>query len=203
MQSKIRRKNFPVRPPSRIRRDPVRVPTEAELKQAELSKRERERWRAIGGLALFGAGIAAAAVAIGAVTYSKYDPAAAAASAARFRQCNAGIGGNCVLDGDTIYIQRQKVEIAGIDAPLIKGAICDDERFRGIDAAVRLADLLNGGRVVASGTFVDQYGRTVRKVEVNGKDVANAMISAGLARTYSGEKRNWCRKSDAQSDDED
>src|ERR1044072_5602790 len=115
MQSKIRRK-APVVRVSRIRRDPpVRMPTEAELKEVELRKREREKWRAIGGLALFGAGIAAAAVAIGAVTYSKYDPAAAEASAAKFRQCNAGIGGNCVLDRATTYIQRKDGHIAGVD----------------------------------------------------------------------------------------
>ena len=193
MQSKIRRKNFPVRPPSRIRRDPVRVPTEAELKQAELNKREREKWRTAGGLALFGVGIAAAAVAIGAVTYSHYDPAEAAAKAARFRQCYTGIGDNCVLDGDTIYVKREKVEIAGIEAPLIKGAECGDERTRGITAAVRLADLLNGGQVTVSDPINDQHGRVVRKVDVDGKDVGKAMISAGVVRTYSGEKHDYCR----------
>lgn len=193
MQSKIRRKNFPVRPPSRIRRDPVRVPTEAELKQAELKKREREKWRTAGGLALFGVGIAAAAIAVGAVTYSRYDPAEAAASAARFRQCYTGVGDNCVLDGDTIYVQREKLEIAGIEAPLIRGADCGDERIRGIDAAIRLADLLNAGQVTVSGPIRDQYGRSVHKVDVNGKDVARAMISAGVARPYIGEKHDYCR----------
>jgi hypothetical protein len=119
MQSKIRRKNFPVRPPSRIRRDPVRVPTEAELKQAEVNKRERERWGAISGLALFGAGIAAAAIAIGAMTYSSYDPAKAAAEASRFRQCYTGVGDNCVLDGDTIYVQRENALASAGDGTVL------------------------------------------------------------------------------------
>lgn len=194
MQSKIRRKNFPVRPPSRIRRDPVRVPTEAELKQAEVNKRERERWGAISGLALFGAGIAAAAIAIGAMTYSSYDPAKAAAEASRFRQCYTGVGDNCVLDGDTIYVQREKVEIAGVDAPEIRGGACGDERDRGIDAAVRLADLLNGGEVTVGDPFRDQYGRLVSSVAVNGKDVAKSLIAARVVRQYNGEKHDWCRK---------
>ena len=54
--------------PSRIRRDPVRVPTEAELKQAEVDKREREKWRAFGGVIFFAAGIAALAVGISVAT---------------------------------------------------------------------------------------------------------------------------------------
>jgi endonuclease YncB( thermonuclease family) len=169
------------------------MPTEAELKQAELNKRERERWRTIGGLALFGTGIAAAAIAIGAVTYSNHDPAKAAAEAARFRQCYAGVGDNCVLDGDTIYVNREKVEIAEIEAPLIEGAECGAERERGIDAAVWLADLLNGGKVTVSEPINDPSGRVVHNVDVDGRDVAKAMISAGVARGYTGEKRNYCR----------
>ena len=123
--------------------------------------------------------------------------------AARFRQCYTGVGDNCVLDGDTIYVQREKVEIAGIEAPLIKGAACGDERTAGIEAAVRLADMLNSGQVMASSPIRDEYGRMVRNVEVNGKDVAKAMIAAGVVRSYTGEKRDWCRKSDARSGDED
>jgi endonuclease YncB( thermonuclease family) len=198
MQSKIRRKTVrvPARAPSRIRRDPPpRLPTEAELKAAELRKREREKWRTAGGLALFGAGIAAAAIAVGAVTYSSYDPEKAAAEAARFRQCYAGVGDNCVLDGDTIYVHREKVEIAGVEAPQIRGSACGDERGRGIDAAVRLADLLNSGEVTVSEPFLDNYGRSVRSVAVNGKDVGKTMLAVGVVRPYAGVKRDWCRKS--------
>ena len=178
--------------PSRIRRDPVRVPTEAELKQAEVDKREREKWRAFGGVIFFAAGIAALAIGISVATYSRYDPAAAAAEAARFRQCYNGANGNCVLDGDTLRVGGQWLEIAGLDAPEIQGATCGEERTRGISAAVRLADLLNGGEVTVGDPFRDQYGRAVRTVQVDGKDVAKAMIAAGVAKSYIGEKRKYC-----------
>ena len=179
--------------PSRIRRDPPpRMPTEAELQQADAQKRERELWSGVTGVLIFALGIAVVAIAIGAVTYSNLDPAAAAREAARFRQCYNG-GTNCVLDGDTIYFNRQKVEIAGIEAPLIKGASCSNEKLRGIDAAVGLAQLLNSGEVTVSNPFSDQYGRTVSNVAVDGKDVAKAMISSHLAKEYIGEKRTWCR----------
>jgi endonuclease YncB( thermonuclease family) len=195
MQSKIRRKAPAVRV-SRIRRDPpVRMPTEAELKQAEVSKREREKWWAFVGVAFFAAGIAAAAVALSAMTTSGYDPAVAAREEARFRQCYNAAGGNCVLDGDTIRVEGEWVDIAGLDAPTVTAAPCVEERVRGIAASVRLADRLNRGKVAVSRPFNDAYGRVVRRVEVNGVDVAGVMISANLARPYTGEKYDWCRKS--------
>jgi endonuclease YncB( thermonuclease family) len=47
--------------------------------------------------------------------------------------------------------------------------------------------------VTVSGATHDKYGRDVRDVRVNGQDVGEAMISAGLARTDGGEKRQpWC-----------
>ena len=154
--------------PSRIRRDPVRVPTEAELKKAEELKHEREMRSGITGIALWGAGIALLIMGAGAATYSMYVPAAGAHEA-RFRQCyNAAAGTDCVLDGDTIRIGVQQVDIAGLDAPKIHGASCGEERTRGIGAAVRLADLLNSGEVTVSDPTRDQYGRAVREVEVNG-----------------------------------
>jgi len=191
------RKSIAVRP-SRIRREPVRKLTEAELQAVEAAKRERELWSGVSGVVLYGAVIAVLAIGIGAATLLYYNPADAAREA-RFRQCyNGGI--NCVLDGDTIYYERQKVEIAGIETPAIQGSKCGVERNRGIAAAVRLAGLLNSGAVSVSDPFRDQYGRVVQTVEVGGKDVAKAMISARFAREYRGEKRDWCAAL-AESDD--
>jgi endonuclease YncB( thermonuclease family) len=190
--------------PSRIRREPVRVKTEAELQKEAADAREREKWRATGGVLFFAAGIAALAVAISVVTYSRYDPKAAAAEAVRFRQCyNAAAGTNCVLDGDTIRVGQQWMDIAGIEAPQIKGAACEDQKIRGIDAAVRLADLLNSGTVIVGEPSRDPYGRAVRKVEVDGRDVGKAMISAGAARIAIADKRDWCAQSAEYSQDSD
>lgn len=39
----------------------------------------------------------------------------------------------------------------------------------------------------------DVYGRLLRNVAVDGQDVGEAMLSAALARSYHGEKRQgWC-----------
>jgi endonuclease YncB( thermonuclease family) len=198
MESKIRRKPVAVRA-SRIRRDPVRVEpvrvmTMSELRRAEAKARDREMWSGVGGVALFGAGIAIASVALGVITFSNSDPTAAA-KAARFEQCYAAEGGNCVADGDTIQIAGEKVQIAGIEAPQIDGAKCEAERTRGIAATVRLPDLLNGGNVTVSRSVRDQAGRTVRHVLVNGEDVGQRMLSEGLARPVGSSEPDWCAPS--------
>ena len=199
MQSKIRRKPVHVRP-SRIRREPVKLISEAELKKLEARAREREIWSGAAGVVMFAAGIAALAVAIGVLTFFRYDPAAAS-KAARFEQCYAAEGGNCVADGDTIHVGGEKVEIAGMEAPLIQGAKCDAERTRGIDATTRLSDLLNSGNVTVSRAFRDPLsGRTVRKVLVNGTDVADTMTSDGAAREAGSSVPDWCAPADESSD---
>ncbi len=38
----------------------------------------------------------------------------------------------------------------------------------------------------------DVYGRLLRNVSVNGRDVGEALISDGVARAYAGGRRSWC-----------
>lgn len=38
----------------------------------------------------------------------------------------------------------------------------------------------------------DKYGRLLRNVLVNGQDVGETLISAGVARAYAGGRRPWC-----------
>lgn len=203
MQSKIRRKPVAVRP-SRIRREPllrepVRVMTDAELRKAEARAREREVWGGVAGMALFGIAIMVATVGIGAATYFKLG-SSGAAKAPNFGQCYNTDEGNCVVDGGTINFGGDKVRIAGMEAPGIDGAKCDAERTRGISAAVKLVDLLNGGNVTVSRSFRDASGRMVREVLVNGDDVGKTMISAGLAREAGSGEPDWCAPPDDSSD---
>jgi endonuclease YncB( thermonuclease family) len=177
--------------PSRIRREPVRLEPELDPVKAEARAREREMWGGVAGVLLFAAGLAVLAIGISAATIFHDDPAAAA-RATRFGQCYNAEGPNCVLDGGTIYVQGKKVAIAGVDAPQIQRARCENERAHGIEAAVRLADLLNGGKVTVSAPFRDPYGRAVRKVRVGGDDVGGTLIDTGVAREYDGAGQHWC-----------
>lgn len=174
--------------PSRIRRDPVQL--QAVVKAAPVS-REREIAGGIAGILLVATTLFAAIVGISAATYFRDDPKAAA-EALRFGQCYNNGGPNCVVDGETIYVARQRLTVAGMDVPAIEAAQCDAERDLGINAAVGLADLLNRGRVSVGPPFADESGREVRSVTVGGKDVAKTMIKQGLARKPGGETKGWC-----------
>jgi hypothetical protein len=98
-----------------------------------------------------------------------------------------------VIDGDTFSMGGQRIRVAGIDAPETHPPRCMEEARLGLAATQKLRDLLGSGTVTVSGSRHDQYGRELRTVQVNGQDVGAAMISAGLARSYDGKKRQgWC-----------
>ena len=98
-----------------------------------------------------------------------------------------------VIDGDTFDLNRTRIRVAGIDAPETHPARCPEEARLGLVATQKLAELLRGRPLWISGLRTDRYGRSVGTVRVNGEDVADAMISAGLARNYDGKQRlGWC-----------
>jgi endonuclease YncB( thermonuclease family) len=113
---------------------------------------------------------------------------------AEFGLCHEGGGTNCVVDGDTIWIKGEKVRIAGIDAPETHEPKCPREAALGRAAADRLHALLNSGTVTATRADRDRdpNGRLLRNVSVDGRDVGQALIAAGVARRYGGAKKAWC-----------
>lgn len=110
-----------------------------------------------------------------------------------FGLCDDGAGTNCVVDGDSFYFQGRSVRVAGIDAPNTHAARCDGEALLGRAAAQRLRRLLNSGSMtmVPVEPGHDPNGRLLRRVEVDGQDVAAAMAAAGLARNSDG-RAGWC-----------
>jgi hypothetical protein len=113
---------------------------------------------------------------------------------ASFSYCKWGGGMNCVVDGDTFYLNGAKVRIAGIDAPETHDYRCRSELDLGERAARQLQALLNSGAVTMTSIDRDRdvYGRLLRNVQVNGRDVGAVLISDGLARWYRGGRRPWC-----------
>jgi endonuclease YncB( thermonuclease family) len=43
-----------------------------------------------------------------------------------------------------------------------------------------------------SGADHDQYGRLLRNVAVDGRDVGQAMIASGMARPFGAGRKPWC-----------
>jgi endonuclease YncB( thermonuclease family) len=113
---------------------------------------------------------------------------------AGFGYCKWGGGVNCVVDGDTFYIGGAKVRIAGIDAPETHDYRCRSELELGERAARDLQALLNSGAVTMTPIDRDRdvYGRLLRNVSVDGRDVGEALIADGVARAYAGGRRPWC-----------
>ena len=98
-----------------------------------------------------------------------------------------------VIDGDTFGIGSERIRILGLDAPETHPSRCTQEAQLGNAATAKLTALLESGTVTMSGSGHDRYGRELRRVFVNGADVAQTMIAAGLARSYDGgKKQGWC-----------
>ena len=120
---------------------------------------------------------------------------ASIASIPRFKVCTGPVPRTCVVDGDTIWLEGEKIRIADIDTPEIGEAKCQSEHDRGILARDRLAGLLNEGKfdvIPGGGRNEDQYGRKLRVLTRDGLSLGNVLVSEGLARTWSGQREPWC-----------
>ncbi len=87
-----------------------------------------------------------------------------------------------------------KVRLRGIDAPEMR-ARCEDERVKAVAARDALAPVLSEGAVGVSRVGQDKYGGRV-DADVSTErtsDVSAALLERGLARRYSGGRReSWC-----------
>ena len=112
----------------------------------------------------------------------------------RFSFCHVGGGTNCVVDGDTLYLNGVKIRIADIDAPETHDPRCASEQQLGDRATQRLIQLVNSGEVALApiDRDEDRYGRKLRIVTVDGASVGETLVGEGLARWYEGGRRPWC-----------
>lgn len=187
--SKIRRKTVDLsgagQRVSRIRRDPVPV-----QKKVEPISREQEILLAVAGVVLFALAIAAIIAGFNVIMGKDDGTAATAVNAPRFGACDGGA--DCVIDGDTVRIGGETLEVAGMRAPRMgSAAACPAEAHAGIEAVQGLTGLLNSGKVTTAGAPDKSEGQVRRTVLVNGKDVGAAMVAAELAREP-GSVSGWC-----------
>lgn len=99
-----------------------------------------------------------------------------------------------VVDGDTVRHGFWTYRLIGLDTPEIRGAKCPLERSTGKRARERLRKLADGpaARLHPSGRH-DSHGRWLARLEADGRDAGQALISEGLARSYAGGHReSWC-----------
>jgi endonuclease YncB( thermonuclease family) len=107
-----------------------------------------------------------------------------------------------VIDGDTIVVRAKlwpnllaetHVRLAGVDAPELNGH-CDAERERAEQARAFVESRLEHAAIRLFDVRTDKYGgRVLARVEADGRDLADQLLAAGLARPYHGRKRDgWC-----------
>jgi endonuclease YncB( thermonuclease family) len=102
-----------------------------------------------------------------------------------------------VVDGDTLHVRPEgdagfpgrkarelKVRLYGADAP-------EKDQPHGREARRALEALTEGREVLLHPLSTDRFGRTVARVEVDGRDVSEALVEAGHAwafRRYLGKR---------------
>ena len=98
-----------------------------------------------------------------------------------------------VIDGDTFDYGGERIRIADIDTPEVRGR-CPEERAQAARATQRLRVLLAAGpfELVRNGRDEDRYGRKLRIVVRDGRSIGDMLVAEGLARTWTGRREPWC-----------
>jgi endonuclease YncB( thermonuclease family) len=105
--------------------------------------------------------------------------------------CGGGYRANCVVDGDTVWIDHEKIRLETIDAPEVHGR-CNYETDLAAKATKRLQSLLSGRRMTIVRSGNDIYGRTLARVSTDRGEVGGILASEGLARLWTGHREPWC-----------
>jgi endonuclease YncB( thermonuclease family) len=114
--------------------------------------------------------------------------------AAAFTVCSSSPRITCVVDGDTFWLNGEKVRIADINAPETSRPGCIFEAELGERAKLRLLALLNSGRfeLERGPRDRDRYGRLLRTVRQRGRSLGAVLVAEGLAEPWRGRRSDWC-----------
>jgi hypothetical protein len=99
-----------------------------------------------------------------------------------------------IVDGDTFHYGGEKIRIADIDTPELRGE-CPEERLLAVRATTRMSALLSRGPFELKPIFgrdEDVYGRKLRIVTRDGRSLGDQLVAEGLARTWTGRREPWC-----------
>jgi micrococcal nuclease len=115
---------------------------------------------------------------------------------AQFGLCSGPVRVTCVVDGDTIWYQGEKIRIADLDTPEVSNPGCATEAMLGHKATLRLQTLLNAGPFSLEpnpeGRSEDPYGRSLMLVTRGGESLGAVLVDEGLAEQWGGVRRDWC-----------
>ncbi len=112
-------------------------------------------------------------------------------AAVNFPICGAGKRLTCVVDGDTFWLNGEKIRLNSIDAPEVKGK-CSHETRLAAKATQRLAQILSHQAFTIERSGVDRFGRTLASVAGSAGEAGHILVREGLARPWKGHKEVWC-----------
>lgn len=98
----------------------------------------------------------------------------------------------CVVDGDTVWIEGEKIRLEGIDAPEPRGR-CYEELIAAAKATERLRILLTENQFTIKRSGQDRYGRTLARIMIGDRSAGEIMMSEGLVRKWRGQRETWCK----------
>ena len=163
--------------------DPIEQPKEQSTTQKSSNEVENSR------------SVASSTRGTGAQSLPDNAAESAVTSSTQFNVCSQGVRLNCVVDGDTFWMNGEKFRIADIDAPELQKPQCAAEYEKAKAATSVLLEWLNIGafayRVPPERT--DRYGRTLVILSRNGQVFGDSLVSQQLAHPWNGHKLPWCQ----------
>lgn len=109
-----------------------------------------------------------------------------------FTICNGSDRHDCIVDGDTLWVGREKIRLYGIDAPEMAGRSCAVSGDRAKYATFALWALMQRTPIYVKPRGKDRYGRTLAEISAGGVDVALELVDKGFARPYLRGEKPWC-----------
>lgn len=122
---------------------------------------------------------------------SKAPLASLSASARAMPVCGRQRRINCVVDGDTFWLEGEKYRIANIDTPELKGK-CKAEQAMALRARQRLAEMVNDRPIQIEASGKDRYGRRLVMITDVSGDLGQRLVAEGLAEVWGGAFIDWC-----------
>ncbi len=102
----------------------------------------------------------------------------------------------CVVDGDTLWLDGQKLRVRGYDTPEPQLQVCGGtfERELAKQASARFLALLNSDTVVfdVGGYESKSSNRRLVDIYVNGRNVGEILVEERLARRWPEGEEWWC-----------
>ena len=110
--------------------------------------------------------------------------------------CGNPVVGDCVIDGNTLWLDGTRIAIKGLHAPKINGR-CKAERILARISAERLSELLSAGTFQTAPEGMGLRARALSTVNISSGDLRVIMIGEGLADSQP--DTPWCVDSETGS----